>query len=80
MSFAAIILAFASATAAPTAPVPISTDPLDKVKCVRENVTGSLVSSRKVCHTVREWRRISGDAQSETQRLTTTTGPLIPAN
>jgi hypothetical protein len=39
------------------------------VKCVRENVTGSLVSTRKVCHTIREWRRISDDAQDETRRI-----------
>ncbi len=69
MSYTAIVLALSSATAAPTSPTPVSADPLDKVKCVRENVTGSLVSTRKVCHTIREWRRISDDAQDETRRI-----------
>jgi hypothetical protein len=69
MSYAAIVLAFASAAASPdSAPVPVN--PLDKLKCIRESVTGSLVTSRKVCHTMREWNRISGDAQEEARRVT----------
>ncbi len=57
---------FASAAAAPGA---VPADPLEKVKCVREQVTGSLVSTRKVCHTVREWNRIHSDAETETRRI-----------
>ena len=69
MSYAAILMAFSSAAASTTAPA-TPVDPLDKVRCVRETVTGSLVSSRKVCHTIREWRRISGDAEEEARRIT----------
>lgn len=69
MSYLAIALAFSSAAAAPATATTVSPDPLDKVKCVRENVTGSLVSTRKVCHTIREWRRISDDAQDESRRI-----------
>jgi hypothetical protein len=70
MSLSAILLIFASATTAPVSTPAEPIDPLDKVKCVRENVTGSLVSTRKVCHTVREWRRISGDTDDEARRIT----------
>lgn len=70
MPFSTILMVFASATATPAATPAEPVDPLDKVKCVRENVTGSLVSSRKVCHTVREWRRINGDAVEEARRIT----------
>ena len=74
MAILPVVLMFASAAqAAPTTPsagaAPAPVDPLDKIKCVREDVTGSLVLSRKVCHTVREWRRIATDAQAETQRM-----------
>ena len=63
-----IILLLAAATGdAPAAQV---VDPLDKVRCVRQAVTGSLVSSKKICHTEREWRRISTDAQDEARRIT----------
>ena len=67
MILAPVFLIFATAAATPASPE--TTDPLEKVKCVREQVTGSLVSSRKVCHTEKEWRRIRNDAESETRRL-----------
>ena len=67
MAMTSVLLFLASATAAPA--VPATADPLEKVKCVREQVTGSLVSSRKICHTEREWRRISDDAQNESRRI-----------
>jgi hypothetical protein len=70
MSLSAILLVFASATATTASTPAEPVDPLDKVKCVRETVTGSLVSTRKVCHTVREWRRIAGDAGEEARRIT----------
>jgi len=53
MHYAAIILAFASAAASSDAAA-VPANPPDKLKCVRQSVTGSLVSSQKVCHTVRE--------------------------
>lgn len=67
MILAPVFLIFATAAATPASPE--TTDPLERVKCVREQVTGSLVSSRKVCHTEKEWRRIRNDAESETRRL-----------
>ena len=67
MALMPVLLFFAAAAATPT--FPDSSDPMEKVKCVREQVTGSLVQSRKVCHTEREWRRIRNDAESETRRI-----------
>ncbi len=68
MALTSVLLVLASATATPA--FPATTDPLEKVKCVREQVTGSLVSTRKVCHTEKEWRRIRNDAESEVRRIT----------
>ena len=68
MSLSTIILMFAASAASPAATT-TSVDPLDKVRCVRESVTGSLDVSRKVGHTEREWRRIRDDAQSEARRI-----------
>ena len=67
MFFSSILLTMAATT---PQSVPESADPLDKVRCVREDVTGSLVSKRKVCHTEREWRQIRGNAESEARRIT----------
>jgi hypothetical protein len=69
-----IILASATASAA-TAVVPA--DPLDKVKCVRESVTGSLVQTKKVCHTEREWRAIRSNAEEEARRITRPGSPNV---
>ena len=76
MFYVAIVVAFTSAAVATTTQT-TPVDPLEKVKCVRETVTGSLVSTRKVCHTVREWRRISDDAQAEGERIRQTSGSMI---
>jgi hypothetical protein len=65
--FVTLIFAAATASAAQTAPAAVDT--LEKVKCVREQVTGSLVQTRKVCHTLREWNRIHNDAEAETRRI-----------
>jgi hypothetical protein len=67
MALASTLLALAAATSTPA--FPQTADPLEKVRCVREQVTGSLVQSRKVCHTEREWRRIQNDAQEEGRRI-----------
>jgi hypothetical protein len=48
------------------------------VKCVREDVTGSLVQSKKVCHTEREWRAIRNDAEEEARRITRPGAPSVP--
>ena len=45
-------------------------DPLEKVVCRREQVTGSLFDGPRICHTVREWRRMQNDAQEEAARIT----------
>lgn len=67
MALTSVLLVLTSVTGTPSSP--ITSDPLEKVKCVREQVTGSLVSTRKVCHTEREWRRIRNDAETETRRI-----------
>jgi hypothetical protein len=67
MALTSVFLFLASTTATPA--FPATTDPMEKVKCVREQVTGSLVSTRKVCHTEKEWRRIRNDAETETRRI-----------
>jgi len=46
------LLALAAATPATT------DDPATKVKCVREEIIGSLVGMRRVCHTIAEWEAI----------------------
>ena len=46
--------AFAEDVAVDTA----ATDPDQKIKCRRVEVTGSLLKKGKVCRTVAEWRRI----------------------
>jgi hypothetical protein len=70
MAISAFLLVL-STTAAATGPVfPATDDPNEKVRCVREKVTGSLIQSRKVCHTEKEWRRIRNDAESEARRIT----------
>lgn len=67
MASTSVLLVLAAVTVTPV--FPETTDRLEKVRCVREQVTGSLVSTRKVCHTEREWRRISDSAQNEARRL-----------
>lgn len=59
----AILISLAAAEATPSA------DPLDKVRCEREEVIGSLVQTRKVCHTLREWQVIRRNVETETRRL-----------
>lgn len=61
------LLAFAAAAAAD--PATPAVDPDSVVRCVRESVTGSLTTSRRVCHTVGEWRRIRRDANDEARRV-----------
>ena len=58
-------LVIALAAAAPAA---TTDDPDAVVRCVRESVTGSLSTSRRVCHTVGEWRHIRSDANDEARR------------
>lgn len=58
-----LIIALAAA-----APAATTNDPDAVVRCVRESVTGSLSTTRRVCHTVGEWKKIRGDANDEVRR------------
>ena len=60
-----LFLSAAAAVATPTL-----ADPGDQMKCKRESVTGSLMETRKVCHTEREWRTIRNGAEDEARRIT----------
>lgn len=66
MSLLSIMLLASTADVSAAAVV----DPLDKVRCVREQVTGSLVATKRVCHTEREWRLIRSTAEDEARRIT----------
>ncbi len=61
------LLAATSPVAVEAGPKP--QDPLQKVRCIREQVTGSLVATRRVCHTLAEWRAISNDGNTEARRI-----------
>lgn len=65
-----VVLALAAATPA--------VDPENVVRCVRETVTGSLSRTRRVCHTVGEWRTINRDASREADRVIMPNG--VPTN
>ncbi len=76
MIVSSVLLILASATdSAAASAVPV--DPLDKVRCVRESVTGSLVQTKKVCHTEREWRAIRSNAEDEARRITRPGSPNV---
>lgn len=62
---AAVIMLASAAPAAGTQPM----DPGLVVRCVREDVIGSLTQKRRVCHTVREWNAIQGRATDEMYRV-----------
>ena len=65
------LLLAGSAVAAPVlnARPSAKTDPLEKVRCVKEQITGSLMSTRRICHTERDWSRIGDASQDEVGRL-----------
>jgi hypothetical protein len=58
-----------AAASGETGATPAKVDPLDTVKCVREDVIGSIAQKRKVCHTLREWEAIRRNAQDESRRI-----------
>ncbi|MBA3896297.1 MAG: hypothetical protein H0X36_04000 [Sphingomonadaceae bacterium] len=66
-----IALALLLAVAAQGAGVGVATpvDPLDQVRCVREEVIGSLAQTRKICHTQREWEKIRANGNVEARRM-----------
>jgi hypothetical protein len=49
---------FAPAVADNASPDVAATDPDQKIKCRKVEVTGSLLKKGKVCRTAAEWRRI----------------------
>lgn len=44
-------------------------DPKKRIRCVREDIIGSLATKRRVCHTLEEWERIRRGANDEIQRV-----------
>jgi len=77
MSYAGIVMAFASAAVSADTP-PVQVDLLDKVKRARKSVIGSLVTSRRVYHSLRECNRINDEAQEEARRITQPRTPYQP--
>lgn len=63
--FSLLLAAADGGSAAPPARI----DPLDVVRCVREDVIGSLAQKRKVCHTLREWEAVRRNGQEEARRI-----------
>ena len=54
---AAIAMPIRAAETAPAAPA-ASTDPMDQMVCRKDKETGSLVKTKKTCHTRRQWTYI----------------------
>lgn len=50
-------------------PANASADPQDKVTCRREAPIGSLIPSKKTCHTRREWETLSANARRDVETL-----------
>jgi hypothetical protein len=46
---------------APASSPPAKPDPKDQVICKDEEVTGTHLGGKRVCHTVREWDEIEND-------------------
>lgn len=56
---------------------PAKPDPEDRVVCQEEEVTGSILGGKRVCHTKREWEQMAKDADDwlhETGRVSNMTG------
>lgn len=49
-------------------------DDANKVRCVRQDVSGSLVQKRKVCHTLREWERLRSSAREQGEQMNNNQG------
>jgi hypothetical protein len=62
--FIAIMMADAT-TAVPAA----QPNPLDKVVCHRQQVTGSLTQIRKECRTRREWNELAGAVRRDAETM-----------
>jgi len=63
------LLAIATPALADPAPQTATTPDPNKVRCKREVVTGSLIASKKVCHTEAEWKEVTEQARRDTQQM-----------
>jgi len=73
-----ILTLIALAAATPAAADP--TDPKQKVRCVREEMIGSLVRTRKVCHTLAEWEAISRQRADNARDIVRPDGQMSQTN
>lgn len=69
-----LFVAFAVTSSAPSFAAdkdaaPAATPAKDKMICRRDAPTGSLIQSRKICHTASQWQKVSEDAQRELERM-----------
>ncbi len=64
--FVASMMAQASETPAAAT---LALDPNDKIVCRREAPTGSLIASRKICHSKREWSELADAGRREAEKL-----------
>jgi uncharacterized protein involved in copper resistance len=55
-----------SAQGAPAATKTATSDNLDKIVCKSEQVVGSRIPGRKVCHTQRDWNQMQEDSRRNT--------------
>ncbi|HTI31298.1 MAG TPA: hypothetical protein VL405_04135 [Sphingomonas sp.] len=77
MSMIAAVMMLAGAAPATDATSAQPMDPGSRVRCIREEVIGSLTQKRRVCHTVREWDAIQGRATDEMHRIIQPGQPVI---
>ena len=76
--FGATTLFVAAFMAQSTAAVPAkvaSVDPQDKVTCRREAPIGSLIPSKKTCHTRREWETLNANGRRDVETLRDRSSP-----
>ncbi|HEU4969419.1 hypothetical protein [Sphingomonas sp.] len=50
------------------AATPPAERPVEKKICRKEIETGSLIKGRKICHTAREWQKISDASRDDVER------------
>lgn len=50
----------------------------EKLRCISEDVMGSLTQKRRTCHTEKEWKQIRDDSQGELEKIQNS--PKTPNN
>ena len=55
-------------------------DPRKKIRCVKQEVTGSLLGAKKVCRTVEEWDRLARESEREARDAATSSAPPASPN